>query len=255
MLNPDYLLALFLVFVRIGGLLLSAPFFGQKTLPVRVRVLFAAILAYGIVGLLPDRLPALVYQPAGLAVAIGIEALTGTMLGMAAQMVMWTVSYAADVLGFQMGLSAAQVFDPISGHNANPLANFVSMTLMLVFLLIDGHHHILRALFLSFEVVPLAGAGLQHGGPLMLSWMGAFFETTLRLVAPFMVTYLLVEVSLGLFARLNPQADIFSVGFPLKLLIGLSLVLLFMPNFFPVIPVLVDRMAEYMLALIEALAV
>ena len=124
----------------------------------------------------------------------------------------------------------------------------------MVFLLIDGHHHVLRALVGSFDVVPLAGAGLANVGGLLLEWTGALFVTALRLASPFMVTIFLVDVTLGVFARVVPQADLFSLGLPLKLLVGLGMTVFFLQNLFPVIPDLLTLMLDDLLSVIEALA-
>ena len=164
------------------------------------------------------------------------------------------MQFAGEVVGFQMGLSLAQIYNPVEGLYANPLGRLLSLSFMIVFLLIDGHHHVLRALVGSFDVVPLAGAHLAATGPLLLKWTGALFVTALRLASPFMVTIFLVDTALGVFARVVPQADLFSLGLPLKLLTGLGMLYFFLQNLFPVIPDLVTLMLNDLLALIEALA-
>ncbi|MCH8960558.1 MAG: flagellar biosynthetic protein FliR [Bacteroidetes bacterium] len=253
-LDPDFLLRVFLVFGRIGGLMVVAPLFGHRAVPVRVRVLFAAMLAWALVGLVPGPLPPNATDLVGLLIAVVIEVLTGVVLGFAAQFIFWTIQFAGEVIGFQMGLSMAQIYNPAEGLYANPLGRLLSLSFLMVFLLIDGHHHVLRALVGSFDVVPLAGAHLAATGPLLLKWMGLLFVTAMRLASPFMVTIFLVDAALGVFARVVPQADLFSLGLPLKLLAGLALMYFFLQNFFPVIPDLVALMLHDLLELIEALA-
>jgi flagellar biosynthetic protein FliR len=251
-LNPEYLIRVFLVFVRIGGLMLSAPFFGHRSVPVRLRVLFAMMMAWAVAGLVPGPLPDNALEPVPLALAVGIEALTGIAFGYTAQFIFWSVQFAGEVVGFQMGLSMAQIYNPVEGLYANPLGRLLSFSFLIVFILIDGHHHVLRALMASFQVVPLAGAQLMATGPLLLDWTGSLFVTALRLASPFMVTIFLVDVTLGVFARVVPQADLFSVGLPLKLLVGLGMMIFFLQNLFPVIPDLFLRMLDDLTALIEA---
>ena len=163
------------------------------------------------------------------------------LFGFAAQFIFWSVTFAGEIIGFQMGLSIAAVYNPMDGVASNPIGRVLTLTMLLVFLLLDGHHHMLRALVASFEVVPLSGADLSRGGPLLLQWMGAFFVTAIRLAAPFMITIFLVDVALGVFARVAPQADLFSMGLPLKIVIGLSLTILFMQNFMPILPDLIRQ--------------
>jgi flagellar biosynthetic protein FliR len=253
-LTPEYLILVFLVFVRIGGLMVAAPFFGHRSVPVKVRIFFSAVFAWGIVGLVPGPLPPDVTQVVPLLLAVLIEALTGLALGFAAQFIFFAVSFAGEVIGFQMGLSMAQIYNPAEGLYSNPLGRLLGFTFLMVFLLIDGHHHVMRALMASFEVVPLAGAQLTTVGPILLEWTGTLFVTALRLASPFMVTIFLVDTALGVFARVVPQADLFSVGLPLKLLTGLGMMVFFLQNFFPAIPDLIAVMLDDLLYLVEALA-
>ena len=252
-LNHEYLILVFLVFVRIGGLMVAAPFFGQRAVPVKTRILFSAVFAWALVGLVPGPLPPNVTEVIPLMLAVVIEALTGVALGYAAQFIFFAVSFAGEVIGFQMGLSLAQVYNPAEGTYANPLGRLLSFSFLMVFLLIDGHHHVMRALVGSYDLVPLAGARLTSVGGLLLEWTGALFVTALRLASPFMVTIFLVDVTLGVFARVVPQADLFSLGLPLKLLVGLGMTVFFLQNLFPVIPDLIALMLNDLLNMIEAI--
>lgn len=251
--EPAYLFTLMLVFVRIGGLMISAPLFNHMSVPVRVRVLFAAVLAYLLAGFVPGPLPPDVGHPFAFIVAVIIEGLTGVMLGYAAQFVFWSVQYAGEIIGYQMALALATAFNPIDGMHSNPVGRFIMTCMLLIFLLLDGHHYILQALVHSFTVVPLAGANLAAGGPLMLEWTSTFFLTALRLASPFMITIFLVDASLGVFARVAPQADLFSVALPIKLLVGMTMMIFFIGNFVPMIPDFIQQMTAYMLRLTEVL--
>lgn len=252
--DPAYLFTILLVFVRIGGLMVAAPVFSHMSVPVRVRIFMAVLMAYILVGFVPGPLPPNIGHPAAFALSIGIEALTGIMLGFAAQFIFWSVQYAGEIIGYQMALGLATVFNPIDGMHSNPIGRFLMTGMLLVFILLDGHHQILKALVFSFEVVPLAGANLTAGGPLMLEWTGEFFSTAIRLASPFMITIFLVDASLGVFARVAPQADLFSVALPLKLLVGLTMMIFYVGNLFPLFPGMIEKMFADMLALIEAFA-
>ena len=185
MLDPNYLLSVLLVFVRISGLLLAAPFFNQQSFSVRIRVLFAFVLAYSMAGLVAEPLPDYAFHAFGFMAAIGVEAMTGLVIGFTAQFLFLAVQFAGEIIGFQMALGIAQVFDPVNGQSANPVGRLLSLIFLLVFVLTDGHHLVLRALEQSFVVVPLGGATLQASGPLLLDWTADFFTLALRLAAPY----------------------------------------------------------------------
>lgn len=254
LLSPLHLVGVLLVFVRVGGLLMAAPFFQQRAVPVPVRVLIGVLLAYCMVGF-AGSVPDWALHPAGFVVAVAVEALTGVVIGFAAHFVFWGVQMMGDIIGFQMGLGMAAAFDPMTGHQDNPVGKLINLLFLLVFLLLDGHHQLLRGLALSFEVVPLAGAHLEAAGPLMLTWMGTLFETALRLSAPFIVALFLVDVSLAIYARTTPQGDIFGLNFVLKLGVGLLVLLMLVPQLMPEFPGLVDQATGRVFDLIEVLAV
>jgi flagellar biosynthetic protein FliR len=253
LLNPEYLLRVLLVFVRISGVLLTAPLFGQLAIPVRVRVLLAILLAYSLSGLISTPLPPHVDQAFGFMVAVAIEALTGVLLGFAAHVVFWAVEMASDLIGFQIGLHMAQVFNPLEAHSTNPLGRMLSLSTLMVFVLLEGHHAVLRVLVRSFEVVPLAGAYLAGSSPLLLQWAWEFLVLAFRLAAPFLVTILLIDVALGIFARIVPQADLFSIALPLKLLVGLGLAVFYVQHFFPLMFTLLENLETTLLRLLEAI--
>lgn len=252
--DAAYLFTILLVFVRIGGLMAAAPVFSHMSVPVRVRICLSVLMAYILAGFVPGPLPPHLGEPVALVLALGIEALTGVMLGFAAQFLFWSVQYAGEVIGYQMALGLANVFNPIDGVHSNPVGRFLMTSLLLVFILLDGHHQVIHALVLSFDVIPLAGANLAAGGPLILQWTGHFFTTAIKLASPFMITIFLVDASLGVFAKVAPQADLFSVALPVKLIVGMSMMVIFVGNFFPLVPEMVDRMFDDLLALVEALS-
>jgi len=243
-----------LVFVRVGGLLVAAPFFGRAFVPVPVKVLLAVLLAFVLAGFADGPLPAHVDHPVGFALALVVEAGTGLLLGFAARFVFFAVSAAGEVLGFQMSLGLAQAYSPMGEGSANPLGQLLSMAFLLLFLLLDGPAHLVRALTASFEVVPLGGARLGAGGALLIRWTGAFFATALRLAAPFMVAMLLLDTALGIFARVVPQADLFAISLPAKLILGLGAFVVFLQGFAAFAPTLFETMVGDLAELIRALA-
>ncbi|MBO6575791.1 MAG: flagellar biosynthetic protein FliR [Rhodothermales bacterium] len=253
LLDPVRIAAIFLIFVRVGAMMTAAPVFGHKSIPTKVRLLLAIMLSWVVVGFVSLPPAHLIARPLGLVVAIGIELLTGLVIGFAAQFLFWGVQYATDVLGFQMGLAMAAVFDPTTNANTNPLGRIVMMVFLLVFIMLDGHHMLLQALVISFEAIPLAGSEIEASGPHLLAMAGGLFSTGLRIASPFMVTFFLVESAMGIFARVVPQADLFSLGMPIKLLIGLSLAVMFVQNLIPLAPELTDAAMAAVLDMIDAL--
>ena len=253
-LDPTSLLRLALVFARVSGVMVAAPVFSQKGVPVPVKVLLSVLLSLILVGFAPDALPEHSGHVVGFLIAVSAEVLTGLLIGYAVRFVFWSVDMAGEMIGFQMSLSMAQVYDPMSGAAANPLGRLLTFVFLLLFCLLDGPQQIVIGLARSFVAVPLGGADLGAGGPLLLSWTGGFFSTAVRLAMPFLVALFLADVGLGVFARVVPQADLFSISLPLKLLAGTLVSVAFMAAFFPLAPGLVDQAITSLDALFAALA-
>ena len=253
-LDPTSLIRLALVFGRVSGVMVAAPLFSQKGIPVLTKVMVSVLLSLILVGFAPEALPPHVTHPVGFGIAVGIEVLTGLLIGYAIRFVFWAVDMAGEMIGFQMSLSMAQVYDPMSGAAASPLGRLLTFVFLLLFCLLDGPQQIVIGLARSFVAVPLGGADLSAGGPLLLSWTGGFFSTAVRLAMPFLVALFLADVGLGVFARVVPQADLFSISLPLKLLAGIMVSVAFMTAFFPLAPGLIDQAITSLDALFAALA-
>ena len=253
-LDPASLLRLALVFGRVSGVMVSAPVFGQKSVPVPLKVLLAVLLSEILAGFAQGDLPPHITHPVGFIVAVAVEVLTGLLIGYAVRFVFWSVEFAGEMIGFQMSLSMAQVYDPMTQASSNPLGRLVTWAFLVLFLILDGPQAIVVGLAKSFVAVPLGGADLAAGGPLLLSWTGGFFSTAVRLAMPFLVALLLVDVGLGVFARVVPQADLFSISLPLKLLAGTAIAVAFVGSFAPVAPGLVAQATGGLDALFAALA-
>ena len=252
--EADAVFRVLLVFVRVGGLLVAAPFFSRPFVPVLVKVMLAVLLAFVLAGFATGPLPDHVGHPVGFAVALGVEAATGLLLGYGARFVFFAVQTAGEIIGFQMSLSMAQAYSPTADGSAGPIGQILTVAFLLLFVVLDGPHGLVRALVGSFEVVPLGGARLAAGGPLLIEWTGAFFATALQLAAPFMVALLLLDVALGIFARVVPQADLFAISLPAKLVLGIAAFYVFAQGFVAVAPSLLDGVVRDLAELVRALA-
>lgn len=253
LLDPDYVVRVMLIFARVSGLMIAAPVFSQRNVPVQIRVLFSVLLAFSVAGLIPARLPPYSDQALGIVLAGILEGLIGALIGFTARFIFWALQFAGELIGFQMALRMAKVFDPITGVSSNPIGRFLTMIMTLIFLLLDGHHLVIEALVGSFRVVPLAGANFAEIGPPLLHFTGEMFQISVRLAAPFMITIYLIDVALGLFVRAVPQADIFSVALPMKLMVGLLVAYLFVRGLIPTIPTMVETMVQQLVQIVEIL--
>jgi flagellar biosynthetic protein FliR len=221
--------AVFWPLVRVLALFAVAPLLSHRAVPARVKVALAVGITAVLVPTIPT--PPITDALSGAGIALLVQnILVGLMLGFAVRLVFAALELAGELIGLQMGLSFAGFFNPASGMTQNAVGSFMSLLALLMFLAIDGHLMLLHALGESFRLFPLApGEAL----PLDLAGIArlgsGMFSIALSLALPFLAVMLLTNVVLGVLARVAPQLNVFAIGFPLTLLVGLATLMLMLP--------------------------
>lgn len=212
---------LLLVTARVAGVMLAAPVLGHSVVPVKVRVLVAVGIGLAAVGRLADpvRLPP--HWP-DLAVGLGCELLLGFAIGYAARLIFAGVELGAFHVAQQMGLSLAQVANPLAADAPSSVRGLLRLLAVVVFLAVGGHRALIGGLMQTFRTVPPLGfvpaAGMTNTIAAML---GASFVLALKVAAPVLIALLLATVALGLLHRTMPQCNLLSVGLPTRAMLGL----------------------------------
>ncbi len=225
--------ALLFTFVRIGALLVAAPMFGARTVPVRVRIALAALIA---LVMFPSVTPPadLDLVSAAAAVMIGREILIGVSLGFLVQLVFSAVATAGELVALSMGLAFASVVDPERGTSVPVVGQHFVVLSTLIFLALDGHLALLLLLGESFVWLPPSTAGLGANGFAEIAlWMGEALKSAVLVALPASTALLVSGVSMGLIARSAPQLNIFAVGFPMTLMLGIVALLFSLPLLAP----------------------
>ncbi|MBN1240826.1 MAG: flagellar biosynthetic protein FliR [Gammaproteobacteria bacterium] len=218
-------------FVRIGALLLAAPLFGARTVPVRVRVGLALVLAYVVAYVVAPTLPAEVagVDPLSLpgAFVAAREALIGAVMGFLLQMVFGAMAMGGEIVALSMGLAFASVVDPERGASVPLVGQYFVVFATLLFLAFDGHLALLVLLLDSFTLLPPSPDGFGAAGLWeVATWGSEMFRAAVLVALPASAALLVASVSMGMIARSAPQLNIFAVGFPLTLMLGLVLLAL-----------------------------
>jgi flagellar biosynthetic protein FliR len=222
--GQDRIVMLVLALARVGGLFLMAPIFASRTAPLRVRVALVFFMTLAMLPLLGTTPPALAAN-AGPAVVLGMmgfEVLVGFTIGLVAQLTFGAVQMAGQLAGIQMGIGLSNLIDPQTQEHITSLAQWQNLLALLVFLSIDGHHIVIRAVADSFAVLPLGGGLPKAAGfGVVVDLAGGLFVVALKIAAPVLVLLLLVNAAMGVLARMIPQLNVFIVGFPLNVAAGL----------------------------------
>ncbi len=228
----ERLIVFLLVLTRVGGVFLVAPIFGSLNVPAMVKIGLSAAIALLLAPTLPIGCAAEIKGPLGLALVAGQELLMGLFIGYAVYLLFVAIQLAGQVIDMQMGFGVVNVIDPVTSSQVSVIGQYKFLVATLFFLAINGHHHILRALGDSLTLVPFGELSLSEGAFLQLSSMfGDVFVVAVKIGAPAIAVLFLTNLSMGLVARAVPQINVFIVGLPLSIAIGLLIVGLCMRYF------------------------
>jgi flagellar biosynthesis protein FliR len=214
-----------LVFFRLAGMMLFAPLFGSNRIPRRVRGLLVLILSLGIYGSV--RHPLILPQtPWQLAAGIAGEMAFGVAMGMVLSFAFIAAQWAGEIVGQQMGLNLSESFDPQFGQSGTMIGDMYFMFMLVIFLVLRGHHAMLRGVRDSFQALPLLSLGVDR--PLLDMLIGLFEACTtlaLQLAAPVLVSTLVVDLALGFIGKTVPQLNVMSAGLTVRSLVGLVVII------------------------------
>jgi flagellar biosynthetic protein FliR len=213
----------FFPFARIGACLMVAPVFGARFVPARTRVLLAVALTALIVPLLPA--PTIAPFSGEGFVVVAQQLLIGVALGFALQVVFDALGLAGQLLANSMGLSFAFNVDPLRGSSTAALGQLYIILATLVFLALGGHLALIQVLVDGFTPMPV-GAGLPREGLwAIVLWGGTLFSGAISIALPGVTALLIVNLAFGVMSRAAPSLNLFAVGFPISLIVGLIVVL------------------------------
>lgn len=230
----DHLDQYFWPFLRMLALFGAAPIFSEKQLNARVKIALAFIASVLLAPQLPDSGIAIASLPGFWAACQ--QLIIGIAIGLSVQLIFVAVRHAGEIIGMQMGLSFAMVYDPSGGPSMPVISRLLNLFVTLLFLTFNGHLYMIEVVANSFEIFPVSGTPMGPGGfYALVKSAGMVFSYGLMLGLPVVTLLLCLNLSLGLLNRLTPQLSIFVIGFPVSLVIGMmamSLVMYTLSPFF-----------------------
>ncbi len=220
--------AFIFVLARTGSILLLFPFYRFVFMPIRVKLGLVGIIALTLVPLVGS-----VPMPAGLlelAVGLGREILIGFTIGLVTNFIFTGVEFAGHIMGYQMGLAMANVYDPLNNSQISILGRLTGLLAMLVFLGANGHLLIIMTIKKSFDLIPPYGFHLTESlGDGVLTISREIFIIGIRLSAPVMAVVFFLNLTLGILSKAVPQLNMFVVGFAIIIAAGFVVLLLTLP--------------------------
>ncbi|MBA2355184.1 MAG: flagellar biosynthetic protein FliR [Acidobacteria bacterium] len=204
--------------IRPSVLVVSTPLFGGTYAPAPVKIGLIVVLAVFMAPMigLPRRV-----EPGQFVVLVAHEGMIALALSMSVRLLIAGAELGGHLSGFQMGLSYAALVDPQSGVRNNVLAALYASLAVIVFLLTNAHHDVLRAMAASYTALPIGGGSVADSlGGLVARMFGLMFTLGVRLAAPMIITLLLVEIALGVMSRVAPTLNLLVNAAPVRLLVG-----------------------------------
>lgn len=238
-----------LIAARIIGLFMVAPLFSSKSLAGVYKMTFIfmfTFLLWFAVPFTPTKLPSdyIIFL-----IALFNEFLIGLLLGSVVNFIFNGIEAAGELMGAQMGLSVSSMLDPTTGMQTTITARLLQMIVMMLFLIVDGHHFLLTALYKSYDALPMLYSwNLALGAREVVNLGGQIFAIGIQLSAPILLTIFLLDFAFGLISRVAPQVNVFQLGFQVKPILGIFVLML-------MIPLLLERIIWILNMMIEKLTV
>jgi flagellar biosynthetic protein FliR len=219
-----------LIFVRITGIFIMAPVFGSKNVNKYIKAGLALIITYI---LFPLAFNSTVIIPEHflpyLFIVLG-ELIVGLIIGFVSSLVFSAIQMSGQLLDMQIGFGVINIIDPQSGGQVPLIGNFKYILALIIFLATNGHHVLLSALFTSFKLIPVTGVIVHTTlSEFIVNMVSGTFVIALKISMPILITIIITDIALGILARTMPQMNIFVVGVPGKILVGLFVLSLALP--------------------------
>lgn len=224
------LIAFFLVLTRVSVFLTLWPVLGTPNVPMYAKVLLSVLISMIIFPMIVWKQIFAEIQTEQLIVLIVREAMIAASLAFIAKCLFYIVEVCGQSVSMAIGLSNAQMMNPLAGNSSNVIEQFYYMMLALFFLSINGHHYFVAALIKSFEIVPLSLEFIDLMNVAFLTGLiKEVFLVGVQLSAPVMISILVLNIAMGLVGRAVPQINVLITSIPVSILFGLAVMMVSLP--------------------------
>ncbi|MDF2839898.1 MAG: flagellar biosynthetic protein FliR [Clostridia bacterium] len=242
-----------LILVRMSSLFVVTPVFGGRNVPSYLKIAFAFFCSVIMLTLLKDASVEFtnIYSYAAM---IAKELAIGIILGFTSYLVFSALYLAGQIIDIQIGFGMVNVLDPMHDTQVPLTGNFIYIISLMFFLLMNGHHVLLTALFKSYNVLPIDSFAFND--VLFNNMLQIFYETFaigFKISIPILAASLLAEIALGILTKTVPQMNVFVIGMPMKVGVGLLTLLAMMPMFVSTLDLTFNKMYGYIYLIIKSL--
>ncbi len=235
-----------IIVVRMSGFIFTAPFFGLRNVPLRIKTGLTLAMAVVMFYVLP-------YEPLEYAGVIGFalliveETLCGLILGFVANICYQILAFSGQLLDMEIGFSMVNEMDPVTSAQVTVSGNLYSYAVMLMLMITYMHHFLLDALIDSYALVPIGKVAVNPMiYTVVVKLVGEYFVLGFRIVLPVFAAMLIVNSVLAILARVAPQLSMFVIGIQLKVFVGLAVMVVMIKMIPGIASLIFDKMLEVM---------
>ncbi len=225
-----HLSSFLLIFFRVSTFFMVMPFFRDTAVPPQVRILFSLLISFIVLLLLPTTPDLEILSLTGLLLSLK-QILVGLVAGFIFQIVFEVFNAAGSLTALQTGLGFASLIDPQSHNQTAVVSQIYSYAALLVFLSLNGHLALIKLLIDSFNTVPITDISLPTAHlKAIIDFSSAIFSDSIFIALPAAIALLIVSLTFAIMSSVAPQLNIISVGFPITLIFGMTIIYLGLSN-------------------------
>jgi len=231
---------------RIAALFSVAPIFSSRNVPSKVKLGFAVLLTFVIAPTIPKAPMVEVFSGDMLLITLH-QIIIGLAMGLSLQMIFGMFIIGGQVVAYQMGLGFSQMVDPQTGLQVPVISQFYIVLLTLIFLAINGHLIMIEVLAESFVSLPISASGVTLDSMWhLVIWGGQMYLGGVKIALPAIASILLINLTFGVVTRSAPQFNIFSVGFPITMVMGFLIMMITFSTILPQVTAQIGNAFELM---------
>jgi flagellar biosynthetic protein FliR len=218
-----------LFFIRISSFLFVAPIFSNSGVTPHLKIIIAIFLTFFITTSLWNEQPQIDFHLWNIVLLAFKELMVGFAIGFSAQLVFYAARFAGGLIDFDMGFHTSLLFDQ-NASSPSLIGQVYDLVVLMIFLLINGHHFLIETLFASFRIVPISIATPTDATiSVIVKYATTIFIVAIKIAAPAIMSLFITNLALALLSRIAPQTNIFFLSFQIKVVVGLVILLVSVP--------------------------
>ncbi|MBN2259001.1 MAG: flagellar biosynthetic protein FliR [Clostridiales bacterium] len=246
--------AYFLVFVRIASFMYTGIFFSTKGIPNLLKIGFSLILSYIVFTSITTEI---VVNDGifGYSIQIIFETLYGMAIGFSTFLIFAAIQMAGQMIDFSIGFAIGAVYDPVTENKVSIFGKIYYWMSIALFLAVDAHHYMLISLVRTYEILPVGHSAVNTGNGLEFIYIFTdSLKAAFQIALPLLMILFLTDIIMGMLARAVPQINVFILGLPMKVLIGITVLVVLMPAIASTLMPVIESLPYYMDKIIKSLA-